>query len=120
MHILVIDDEINVVETMAVYIRGNYHTCTPLSHVEGEMALRDVLSKTQPDGVIVDYGMPVEGAEVYRWIKTWNDGVKVVFYTSYANTPMKLKMLEAGASEREIVEKREIASDIGRLLAVLS
>jgi DNA-binding NarL/FixJ family response regulator len=92
-----------------------------LRYVTDKPTLHAHLEQTQPDGVVLDFGMRVPGDQVYTWLKEWSKTLKIVFYTCWANDQAeKRKMIKAGATEREIVWKREVGSDIRKLLRVLT
>lgn len=121
MHILIIDDEIAVIDNLALYLRYNDHTSMELTRIRDESALHAQLEEIQPDAVILDFGMQPPGDVVYRWIKRWNDQMPVIFYTNYAeSTAEHHRMRQSGAGEEEIIAKRDIGSDVGKILKVLS
>lgn len=121
MHFLLIDDEVRVMDTLALYLRHLDHTSTSLRYVANEGRLKEFLEQTQPDAVILDFAMEQSGDDVYRWIKDWKKDLKIVFYTAYGRSPLhRHQMLAAGASDPEIVEKREVGTDIRDILKALS
>jgi len=121
MHILLIDDEGPLVDVLKVRLQASaHHTATVIYEVDDEESLSSQLAEIQPEAVVLDFGMDIEGDTVYRWIKAWKQDVKIVFYTCYADTAEpRAKMLAAGATEREIVRKTGVGNDMSQLLMVL-
>ncbi|HEV7243098.1 MAG TPA: response regulator [Thermoanaerobaculia bacterium] len=122
MHVLLIDDEVQVVHNLAIYLRSIYHhTVSYLTEATDEQMLHAHLDDVQPDAVILDYGMVPAGDVIYQWIKKWNPHVKIAFYTSYAHdAEFHRAMRTIGASDDEIISKREVGNDISKILKVLS
>lgn len=121
MHILLIDDEVQVIDKLAIYLNLNHHTVSSLTAATDEQSMHALLEEIQPDAAILDFGLVPAGDVIYRWIKAWNPRLKIVFYTNYADTAEPhLAMRKAGANENEIIEKREVGSDIMKILRELS
>lgn len=121
MRILIIDDDIKVIQNLEIYFQRAHHTLEWRTFVENEDSLRKTLEAFEPTGVVVDYEMPNhKGAEVYRWIRNWDDTVPIVFYSRYGEDPdITLRMREAGASGRFTMMKSNAGRDAGRLLMLL-
>lgn len=120
MHILLIDDEVNATANLTLYLRRSGHTCATLRRVSSEEQLRGYLEEIQPECVILDFGMTPSGDDVYRWIKKYRPNARIIFYTNYKESaPQQQRMLKC-ASEDEIIEKREVGSDITKILAVMA
>ena len=121
MHILLIDDEIHVIENLNLYLTSRNHTCTELTRTSTIQHLHHYLTQNQPECVILDFGMIPGGDVIYGWIKSWRSSTRVIFYTNYSDsTAEHARMLNAGASSDEIIAKREVGSDVDRILRVLS
>ena len=123
MRILLIDDEINFIDNLLLYLEDRGHTVDFLTWVKDNDHLREHLDRVQPDGVILDFGMEPQGDQLYRWIHIWNQTTRIVFYTSYARSPEKLQLMEAVGQELHtevrIVHKQEVGSDVHTLLHAL-
>ena len=125
MRVLLIDDDVSVVENLALYLSRSFHTVELRSWIEGRTALIEILKNFQPQGVILDFGMSPSGTDIYDWIKSWTKEVTqplvpIVFYTSYANSPeYRRDMTAVGAREDQIIEKREVGLDVPVLLRAL-
>ncbi len=75
-HILVIDDEADIRESLAILLEDKGYQVTMAAH--GAEGL-EILRSQSVDLVITDLVMPVqEGIETIRWIKKEKPGVKVV------------------------------------------
>ena len=120
MRILLIDDEIGFIDNLVFYLEDRGHTVEFLTWVENESHLREHLVRVQPDGVILDFGMEPQGDHLYRWIYSWNQATRIVFYTSYASSPDKRELMERVSqdlkTEVRIVHKQEVGSDVHSLL----
>jgi two-component SAPR family response regulator len=125
VRVLLIDDDFSVVENLDLYLSRLFHTVEFRSWIEGQEELDSLLESFRPQGVILDFGMSPLGTEIYDWIKQWTllkkeVLVPIVFYTSYANSPEYRKdMMDVGAREDQIIEKREVGLDISVLLRAL-
>lgn len=75
-HILVIDDEMDIRESLAILLEDKGYRVTMAAH--GAEGL-EILRSQDVDLVITDLVMPVqEGIETIRWIKKEKPGVRVV------------------------------------------
>jgi DNA-binding response OmpR family regulator len=120
VHILLIDDEVHHTGNLVLYLRSRSHTCVELRQTSTEEHLHAYLKDNQPDCVVLDFGMTPSGDTVYKWIKNWRPTTKIIFYTNYAESANERRlMLKAGAAEDEIIEKREVGSDVTKILQVL-
>jgi DNA-binding response OmpR family regulator len=125
VRVLLIDDDFSVVENLELYLSRSFHTVESISWIEGQDDLIALLEEFRPQAVILDFGMSPSGTEIYEWIKQWTQRKKgvlvpIVFYTSYANSPEYRKdMMDAGAREDQIIEKREVGLDVPILLRTL-
>lgn len=125
MRVLLIDDDVSVVENLALYLSHSFHTVEFRSGIEGQSDLVGILEEFRPQAVILDFGMSPSGTEIYCWIKNWIEQenqppLPIVFYTSYANSPeYKREMITVGARDDQIIEKREVGLDVPVLLRAL-
>lgn len=125
MHILIIDDEIRVTNNLTMYLKCHNHTCMELTGTSTEELLHAYLRQNSPEAVILDFGMLPRGDVIYGWIKNWEQAsqktTKIIFYTNYAeSTAEHQHMITAGATTDEIILKREVGSDVVKILRVLS
>lgn len=94
--ILVVDDDLGVVKS----VRANLQTrdCEMLTAMDGEEAL-EVLSKEQPDLIILDITMPkLNGFEVCRQIREWSQ-VPIIMLSARHDIDEKVKCLNLGADD---------------------
>lgn len=120
MRILLIDDEPDTTERLALYLGRDGHAVESLCWVDGEATFRDLLVDFRPDGVVLDFEMEPGGPQILAWLRAFSDTLPVAFYTKYGASPAHIhRMIEAGVGEGDIVTKREAAEDTRRLLAVL-
>jgi CheY-like chemotaxis protein len=124
MRILLMDDEISFIDNLLLYLEDRGHTVDFLTWVKDENHLREHLERVQPDGVILDFGMEPQGDQLYRWIHRWNPATRIVFYTSYARSPEKRRIMEEAGRDLhseavQIVHKQEVGSDVSTLLHAL-
>lgn len=122
MRILLIDDELGVTENLELYLERN-HTVQAMHDFETRAEVESRLNRFNPDGVILDFEMPglaYNGDTLFAWIRDWNEDVRIVFYTRYAQVAaLRREMLNAGAQESEVIFKNEVANDIALLLRAL-
>src|SRR4026208_1330717 len=98
MHILVVDDEPDVVESVRLGFMLQWRDVDVLGAGEGEAAL-DVVEQEHPDIVLLDVGLPgIDGFEVLRQIRAFSD-VPVVMLTARDDSMDKVKGLELGADD---------------------
>jgi two-component SAPR family response regulator len=120
-----IDDDVSVVENLALYLSHAFHTVEYRSWIDGQSELIGILEEFRPQAVILDFGMSPSGTEIYTWIKSWLEHggqprLPIVFYTSYASSPeYKIEMTTVGAREDQIIVKREVGLDVPVLLRAL-
>ena len=119
MRILVIDDDVAVVENLTLFLRNEFHAVDSLTYIRDRETLQGKLEHFGPDGIILDYGMETLGTEIYVWIRGWSVAAPIVFYTNYARSQERGRMLEVGAIESEIIEKREVGLDMDLILKAL-
>src|SRR5436305_13869589 len=95
MKILIIDDEVNIIQVIRLYLEQNGYTV--LSAADGIAGL-ELHAREKPDLVILDLMLPaLDGMEVCRRIRAW------------ANTP--ILMLTARQSEEDRIEGLELGAD---------
>jgi CheY-like chemotaxis protein len=101
MHIVIIDDEPVVAETLAEAVRGQGHTAAVgLSGSEG-LAL---LAEKAPDAVFLDLVMPgLSGIELLREIRRANPELPIVVVTGWARQQDLDEVRRLGVTD--IVEK---------------
>ena len=125
MRVLLIDDDFGVGENLELYLSRLFHTVEFRSWIEGQEEIVALMEEFRPQGVILDFGMSPSGTEIYTWITHWAQQkeqplVPIVFYTSYANSPeYRKEMIEVGAREDQIIEKKEIGLDAPVILRAL-
>jgi DNA-binding response OmpR family regulator len=120
MRILLIDDETDVTDRLVLYLENYGCTVERLHFVESQEHLNQILKDFQPEGVVLDYGMSPPGDQVYPWISSWSQRVKIVFYSNYSRSPNERRqMLKAGVAENRIVAKSEAGDDVEIILRIL-
>jgi DNA-binding response OmpR family regulator len=114
-HIVVCDDEPDVRETVAEYLRGKDFVVTP---VDGGVALRAIVDQQHVDVVILDLRMPGEdGLSLARHLRE-HSGVAIIMLTGSTDVIDRVVGLEVGADDyvAKPVDLREL---LARVKAVL-
>src|SRR5687768_12352970 len=95
--ILIIDDEPDVREMLAVYFSdGRFEVMTAEGGADGVVLAR----RQRPDAVLLDIFMPergMDGVEVLRAIRTMDPTIAVVMVTANANESVGVETLKIGA-----------------------
>ena len=81
MRVLVVDDEVDVIESIRLGFTLQWREVDVLGAATGEQAL-DVVEQEHPDVVLLDIGLPdIDGFEVLRRIRAFSD-VPVLMLTA--------------------------------------
>ena len=84
-HILVVDDDVNMLKTLRYYLQDQYKVTVVNS---GKVAI-DFLSKYTPDLILLDYMMPMpNGAAVLKTIKSREETKDIPVYFLTGRTDM--------------------------------
>lgn len=76
-HILVVDDDLNMLKTLRYYLQDKYKVTVVNS---GKVAM-DFLSRFTPDLILLDYMMPmINGADVLKTIKSREETKDIPVY----------------------------------------
>ena len=101
MHIVIIDDEIVVAETLAEAVRGQGHTAAVARSGSEGLAL---LAEKTPDAVFLDLVMPgLSGVELLREIRRGHPELPIVVVTGWAGPKDLDEVRRLGVTD--IVEK---------------
>jgi len=93
-NILVVDDEMNVIESFKHILEDNYRVLTATN---GEEALEKV-EKENLDVVLLDIKMPgMDGIEILRRIKEMNENVDIIMVTAVQTTKTAIEAMKLGA-----------------------
>ncbi|HOF87894.1 MAG TPA: response regulator [Armatimonadota bacterium] len=93
-HVLVVDDEVGVRESMRMLLKGTYAVSLATC---GQDALAR-FPEVRPDVVLLDLRMPdMNGIEVLQRLKTMDPYVEVILVTAYATVDTARKALRLGA-----------------------
>lgn len=96
-HILVVDDEPNIVQLARLYLERDGYAITSVGN--GQMAL-DAVRTDQPDLVILDVMLPkVDGFEVCRQLRAEDNPVPIIMVTARDDDIDKILGLELGADD---------------------
>jgi DNA-binding NtrC family response regulator len=130
--ILVIDDEVNVLESFKVFLKDNYNVLTTAS---GEEALK-VIKKENIHLVLLDILMPeMDGIEVLRQIKELSPDTEVIMVTAIKTVKTAIQAMKLGAydyitkpfdvdevssSIEKCLEKQKLVKEVAYLRAELS
>jgi two-component system phosphate regulon response regulator OmpR len=96
-HLLVVDDESELVEILAEYFTGLGYT---VSGANSAAAARDVFAASTPDLAILDLRMPGEdGLSLARWIREQHRRVGIIMLTTAAEAIDRVVGLEMGADD---------------------
>jgi len=94
--ILVVDDEIDMLDTCARILRRSGYTCFTTASGQEALAL---LQRERPDLILTDLRMPrVDGLTLLRRAKELAPQIPVVIFTGYVSEASAREALEAGAS----------------------
>lgn len=89
--VLVIDDDLDLLETMKLMLSTEYDVRTAPGGVEG---LKEIEQKL-PDMIVMDLSMPnVDGVEILRAIRQNWDSIPVIVYTAYSNGNIMKRAME--------------------------
>lgn len=96
-HLLVVDDESELVEILSEYFTGLGYT---VSGANSAAAARDVFAVNLPDLAILDLRMPGEdGLSLARWIREQHRRVGIIMLTTAAEAIDRIVGLEMGADD---------------------
>ena len=115
-HIVVCDDEPDIRDIVAEYLRDKGYTVTTAN---AGPALREIIDKQQVDVVILDIRMPGEdGLSLTRYMRERSGGVAIIMLTGSADVVDRVVGLEIGADDyiAKPVDLREL---LARVKAVL-
>ena len=94
-HILVIDDEQQMLRALRTIIGQQYQVTTAASGEEG-LALA---AAAQPDVIILDLGLPdMDGVAVCRQLRTWSS-TPIIILSAHDRETEKVAALDAGADD---------------------
>src|SRR6185436_5233807 len=95
-HILIVDDEPNILATVAPLLRGNGYEV--LSAMTGRAGL-DAVDRDKPDLIVLDLGLPdLDGVEVCRQMRHTSSAPIIVLSARGAEGD-KVAALDAGADD---------------------
>lgn len=114
-HILVIDDDPQLLRTLRINLAAHHYavTCTP----DGRTGLRQA-ARDRPDLAIVDLGLPdLDGVEVVAALRGWTD-IPIIVLSARDAERAKIDALDAGADDY-ITKPFGIGELLARLRAAL-
>jgi len=95
-HILVVDDEPQILRALAINLRVRGHEVTLAA--TGEQALQHA-ARAHPDVVILDLGLPgIDGLEVIRGLRGWSQ-MPIIVLSVREREADKVAALDAGADD---------------------
>lgn len=95
-HLLVVDDDAEIRQLLATYLRDNGYRVTAVADGRG---MRGAMSAGDPDLVILDVMLPGEdGVSLCRWARTRSD-VPVIMLTARGEETDRVVGLEVGADD---------------------
>ncbi|MFC1919499.1 response regulator transcription factor [Chloroflexota bacterium] len=98
MKVLIIDDEPDVVEALALAFNLQWQSWDVLTALDGEAGL-EIFNRENPDVVVLDISMPkIDGYEVLRRLREVSDA-PVLMLTVKSDEMDKVKALELGADD---------------------
>jgi two-component system KDP operon response regulator KdpE len=94
--ILVVDDEMPILRTMAVNLRARGYDVQLASTGHQALALA---ARRHPDAVILDLGLPdIDGIDVIRGLRGWTE-VPIIVLSARTAESQKVQALDAGAND---------------------
>ncbi|MBF6569564.1 MAG: response regulator [Candidatus Binataceae bacterium] len=94
LKVLVVDDELDLVDTCARLIEGLGHVC--LRAFDGPEAI-ELIDSEQPDLVVTDFNLPHgDGFGILRHANENSPGIPVIMMTGYHTADMAQAASEAG------------------------
>src|SRR2546421_7990538 len=115
MKILIIDDEVNIIQVIRLYLEQNGYTV--LSAADGIAGL-ELHAREKPDLVILDLMLPaLDGMEVCRRIRAWAN-TPILMLTARQAEEDRISGLEAGADDYLVkpFSPREVVSRVKAIL----
>src|SRR5436305_3786786 len=115
MKILIIDDEVNIIQVIRLYLEQNGYTV--LSAADGIAGL-ELHAREKPDLVILDLMLPaLDGMEVCRRIRAWAN-TPILMLTARQAEEDRISGLEAGADDYLVkpFSPRELVSRVKAIL----
>ena len=117
MKVLIIEDDPQIIETVALILELRWPEASLVSTFFGEKGV-ELVKKDPPDIVVLDLGLPdIDGFQVLRQIRTFSD-VPVVILTVMGAEVDKIKGLELGADDY-IVKPFSAGEFLARVKALL-
>ena len=114
-HIVVVDDEASTREMVGEYLSTHGFQ---VSQCDGGKTLRDLLTKAQPDLIVLDLNMPEEdGLSIVRDLKA-HSRVPVIMLTATASAIDRVVGLELGADDY-LAKPCELRELVARIRSVL-
>jgi two-component system KDP operon response regulator KdpE len=96
-HVLVVDDEPNLLRALSLNLRGRGYTVSSAS--TGSAAL-ELAALDHPDLIVLDLGLPdVDGLQVIRRLRERGDKTPIVVLSARAATQEKVTALDLGAND---------------------
>lgn len=94
--VLVIDDEMPILRTMATYLRARDYKVELATTGSQALAL---VARQHPDAVILDLGLPdMDGLDVIRGLRGWTS-VRIIVLSARTSEAQKVAALDAGAND---------------------
>ena len=117
MKVLLIEDELEIIESVAIILQLRWPEVTLISTFFGGKGV-ELAEKELPDVIILDLGLPdTDGFQVLRQIRTFSD-VPLVILTVRGEEMNKIKGLELGADDY-IVKPFSPGEFVARLKALV-
>ncbi len=114
--IAVVDDDMHARDTVADYLDLHGFRVIVL---DGGRALREQLTHTRPDLVVLDIHMPGEdGLSLIRWLKEAHPSLPIIMLTSTASPIDRVVGLELGADDY-LAKPAELRELVARIRSVL-
>jgi DNA-binding response OmpR family regulator len=94
--VLVVDDEMPILRTMAVYLRARGYEVELATTGSQGLAL---VARQHPEAVILDLGLPdMDGVDVIRGLRGWTS-VPIIVLSARTSEAEKVAALDAGAND---------------------
>lgn len=116
MRAVIVEDEKPILELMKIVIGGNRYVDIIGSFTSPKEAM-DKIPELSPDVIFMDIEMPcVNGMELAKQVKTFNDNIQIVFVTAYEKYALEAFQVDAVNYILKPITEEDLNVTVNRLL----